>query len=130
MPSYGFYARGDREEGHFYKVLNYNQNATSSFSLSQIWTVENGLSSCPTSLGCLPLAFNTYNNQPPPDTHEDIIVTMNSGVVGALYSFGTIAGILIIYVVVFYKMSSFFSLFSAICILTRHHGVILFGCYD
>ena len=94
MTMYGMYGRGDREVGHHYKVLNYDKNAQNSFSLSQIWTVEKGLSSCPTALDCVPLAFNSLIsvNKPPSDTHPDIIVTMNSGVVGTLYSIGTLAG--------------------------------------
>lgn len=45
MPDYGYYAMGDREVGHHYKVLNFNKEAflqdpTEGFVPVGVWSVE------------------------------------------------------------------------------------------
>jgi hypothetical protein len=73
MPNFGYYAQGDREEGHHYKLKNfqadrYKQNINQSFVMIGVWSVEDGITECEPDpdVGdvCASPIYNTKDNQP------------------------------------------------------------------
>jgi hypothetical protein len=81
------YARGDREVGNHYELVNfdaaaYDSNPASAHVLGRIgtWTVEDGYSAC--ELGgsdyCISVQYNTADNLPALDTPPRIVINMEA----------------------------------------------------
>lgn len=67
MTLFNYYAFGDREVGHHYRLMNfqqdrYLQNVNDSFALVSLWTVEEGVKSCDGVDGCTDIITTSPNN--------------------------------------------------------------------
>lgn len=67
MPLFAYYAFGDREVGHHYRLRNFHYdkyllNPNDSFPLVGLWSVEDGVTSCYAISECSNLITNSPNN--------------------------------------------------------------------
>jgi hypothetical protein len=83
MTAFDDYAAGDREQGHHYKLVNFNKElyrstngSDSSFAYVGYWSVEEGTTLCSTTevlsvagetLECFNITYNTADGLPPSD---------------------------------------------------------------
>lgn len=92
MSSFGFYARGDREVGHHYRIMNFNEDAyltnpNESFVQVMLWSVEDGVQMCDEMTVCSSVIYNTIDNLPAKDTPSDFIVVQNTAERAVLFFF-------------------------------------------
>lgn len=113
MPDFGYYAAGDREVGHHYKLLNFNeaayrQNINNSFVQVAYWSVENGTLPCTPDMKCQNFIFNTKDNTPPPDTPPPRYYTMSPGLQATLITIAAVAAAVAVvsFAIAFYFRSS------------------------
>lgn len=103
MASFGFYARGDREVGHHYRIMNFNADAyataiNDSFVQVMVWSVEDGIQACDDLTTCVDVIYNTADNFPALDTPPDIIIILSPAEKGILFA---LAAILFLTVIIY-----------------------------
>jgi hypothetical protein len=96
MPDYGLYGEGDREVGHHYRVLNFNEQLykksnVSGFATVGVWSVEDGITWKDPVLGkyekMYDVTYNTADNLPASDLAPYQLATAPSVVrIGGLFS--------------------------------------------
>lgn len=143
MPEFQYIAAGDREEGLYYSLHNFQPDvynkAPSSGGFVQVglWTVEGGLVLCTAETQQLLLVegpsacatsvqYRTLDNRPPPDIRPDVLVVMDAGLAAALVAIGVVLCAFVVFslaVVVYFRASKIMKASQPMMV-----SIILFGC--
>ena len=100
MADFGYYARGDREVGHHYRVLNFHpdvfaSNNSHGLVLTGIWSVEDGVvwqdSVFAVKEPMYTPVFNTKNGMPARDHDPDTLHTVSTAARGFLYAMAALS---------------------------------------
>jgi ABC-type branched-subunit amino acid transport system substrate-binding protein len=100
MPDYGYYAEGNREVGHHYRVLNFHPSVfeasgsgTEGLVTVGTWSAEGGVEWKDPVLGSESnhdIIYNTKSGAPAYDRTPDTIIQLATGVRGYLFALGAI----------------------------------------
>lgn len=106
MEQFGYYGRGNREHGVYYKVLNFNEDlyrakakSSDGMAVVGVWSVEDGATYCDDVIMsdiCLSPVYASLSDVFPSDTRVDVIVVMSQGVRILLYTLSALIFVLTI----------------------------------
>jgi hypothetical protein len=100
LPEAGRFQHGARENGDYYKIMNFNEDAyynnrNNSFVQVMYWNSELETLDCDESMGCYNIIYATESNTPTSDTRTTIVVTLNNGLRVLLFVLGALVLVLV-----------------------------------
>ena len=135
MKDFGYYARGDRETGHVYKVTIFDEsryyiNPNTSFQQIYYWTSEGGVFDCDEFMTCVEPIYRTNSHVFPSDTPDTIVITMSSTFHAILIALGAslwLGGVVSLVLLWYYRQKKLIKASQPIMLITILAGVFFAG---